>query len=95
MFEWRDKRYGVWLFACKNNSKMFYNVKFYHTTYVKPLNAIPPVELYLILIERGCFTFTASVHSLLNSISYMFLFLNPTFSKKSSCIPLEGLDTPD
>lgn len=80
MFKWREKRHGLWPFGCKHNSNMFYDVKFHYAECVKPLNAIPSNELYLILIERGCFTFTvtALVHSL-----------------ESSCISLKGLDTFD
>ena len=80
MFKWREKRHGLWPFGCKHNSNVFYDVKFQYAECVKPLNAIPSNELYLILIERGCFTFTvtALVHSL-----------------ESSCISLKGLDTFD
>ena len=80
MFKWREKRHGLWPFGCKHYSNMFYDVKFHYAECVKPLNAIPLNELYLILIERGCFTFTvtAFVHSL-----------------ESSRISLKGLDTFD
>ena len=138
MFKWRGKRHGLWPFACNLNCNTW---KFF--ILLCPLNARPWNELYLIVIEGGCFIFIAFFYSLSNSCSCMLcgqqlfcengkisaatfyslagdwfdtvkpknrttqsqknlhsiwrpffpLFLNFTIWKKSSFLPLAGLDT--